>query len=492
MENLPWSPKLKIDRFEWIGLFLFVLGHSIAAYFSFGYNHPDEHFQILEFAAYFTGINTDTSILPWEYRSQIRPWFQPFLHAIPMKVLSNLGVYQAFNLAAAFRVFYAALNLAAIWSLWSVFKKKFQIDPKWFLLIGTLWFFPYLHVRNSSENLSGIFLTFAFTFLMSGRSAWWSGLAFGFAFLARFQIALGLAGMGIVLLLRDRKITLDHLKLLSGFLMVVVFGAILDRIGYGNWVFTPYLYFKVNLVDGVAATYNPYPWYQYFIWILQLNPVISLPLFAGIFLYARKEKRDPLAWFVISFFLLHLFITNKEYRFLFPVMNLVALMVIHAYQGSEARWFKAPYLPLYLITSTLGLYISSFHGAAVGALWCVHAADRHGMPGETWLSNRDFVAQFSNNYYRINHIKLQLYGTDTDLASVLPGARPVRVLLDAKIGDENTQRVLKFLSQENCKLEESGLPNFIFAFKDKFPILQKVAYRALFYCTKEKSEQNIK
>ena len=482
MVSLPWSPNSKIDRFEWIGIFLFLLGHAIAAYFSFGYNHPDEHFQILEFAAFFTGINSDPSILPWEFRAQIRPWFQPFLHAIPMKGLSALGIYQAFNLAAFFRAFYAALNLAALWSLWSVFKKRFHIDPRWFLLIGTLWFFPYLHVRNSSENLSGIFLTFAFAFLLSGRSAWWTGITFGFAFLARFQIALGLAGMGIALLIRERRITRDHLKLFLGFLGVVLLGTAIDKIGYGNWVFTPYLYFKVNLVDGVAATFNPYPWYQYFIWILQLNPIVSLPLFFGIFLYARKEKTDPLAWFVISFFALHLFITNKEYRFLFPVMNLVVLMAIRAYQGSENRWFRGPYLHAYLFTSALGLYISSFHGASVGALWCVHAADRHGKSGETWLSNRDFITQFSNNYYRIDHLKVQLYATDKDLASMLPAARPIRVLLDAKIGEENTLRVIDLLTRENCTLKESGLPNFIFAFKEKFPMLQKIAYRALFDC----------
>ncbi len=483
MASLLWNRISKLDRFEKIGLFLFVLGHACAAYFSFGYNHPDEHFQILEFADYFIGLKADSSSLPWEFRSQIRPWFQPFLHALPMKLLLSLGWYQAFDLLAAFRVLYAALNLAALWSLWRVFKDKFAIDPKWFLLIGTLWFFPYLHVRNSSENLSGIFLTFAFAVFFGGGRSFLCGLLFGFAFLARYQIALGLAGFALAILARERRITGDHLRMLGGFLIVVGLGAVLDRIGYGNWVLAPYLYFKVNLVDGLAATFNPYPWYQYFIWILQLNPVVSLPLFLGILVYAKKEKIDPLAGFVLTFMSLHFLITNKEYRFFFPLMNLVVLMSIRAFQDSPQRWFSAPYLTAYLGTSILGFYVSTFHGAALGSLWCIHTAHRFGSAGETWLSNRDFVSEFRNNYYRLDQIRVRTYGTEVELSEALKEhSPPTRVMIDAKISEENTGRLMNLLRNRGCEVETSALPDFVFSLRDRFPFIDKIAYRALYRC----------
>jgi len=458
------------------------LGHLIASYFSFGYNHPDEHYQILEFAAHFTGLNPDSSSLPWEYQAQIRPWLQPFLHAIPMKALSILGLYQPFDLAAFFRVFYSALNLASLWAIWTSFKKKFNLDPRWFLLIGTLWFFPYLHVRNSSENLSCIFLTFAFAAFMSEKGLLRVGILFGLAFLARYQVALGLLGLGIGLVIRDRRITFPRLKLLRGFTLVVGFGALLDRIGYGNWVLTPYRYFKVNLIDGVAARFNPYPWYQYFIWIVQLNPVVSLPLFFGVFLYAKKQKMDPLSWFVISFFGLHLFITNKEYRFLFPILHLAVLMSIVAYQGTRERWFKKPYLLAYGASSALAFFASTTHGASLETLWCIHMADRYGIKGETWLSNRDFLTQFHSTYYRLDRIQIELYRTPAELEPLLARFGSVKVIVDAKYGEENTQAILKLLETKGCQIITSSQPLFIFGFREQLPILDRMAYRALYTC----------
>ena len=482
MASWLWNQKSSPDRFERIGIALFVLGHAVATWFSFGYNHPDEHFQILEFAAYFTGINQDPAILPWEYAARIRPWFQPMIHALPMKVLSLLGCYQAFNLATVFRALYSLANLWALWSLWNEFKSRFKIDTRWFLLIGTLWFFPYIHVRNSSENLSGIFLTFAFSAWMAGRGMFQCGLWFGFAFLARYQVALGVAGLGVCLLWQDRKITRSHLTLLAGFLSVVALGALVDRVGYGEWVFAPYRYFKVNLIDGVAATFNPYPWYQYFIWILELNPVVSLPLFFGVIFYAKKEKLDPLSSFVLAFFFIHLFITNKEYRFLFPLMNLVALMTIRAFHESPRRWLKAPFLSAYGISSGLGFFISSFHGASAGSLWCVHAADRLGKPGETWLSNRDFVQEFRINYYRIPHLGLALFSSASDLEQKLSKTPPTHVLLDAKIGDPNTRDMIQVLNQRKCSIEMSDFPVSLLDWQDRFPTLKKIAYRAVYWC----------
>ncbi|MBU6153371.1 MAG: hypothetical protein KGP28_03620 [Bdellovibrionales bacterium] len=482
MESSPWNPFPKLDRFEWIGLFLFFVGHSLAAHFSFGYNHPDEHYQILEFAAHFAGVNADPSALPWEFRLQIRPWFQPLLHAIPMKLLSLAGLHQAFTLTEVWRFVYASLNLAALWTLWQTFKKRFGIDPKWFLLLGTLWFFPYIHVRTSSENLSGIFLTFAFAGLFSGRRWFLYGSLFGFAFLARYQIALGLFGLGVSLLLIDRKIKPHHLKLLAGFMSVVLLGFLLDRIGYGAWAFTPYRYFKTNIVDGVAATFNPYPWYQYFIWIFEMNPLVSLPLFFGVFLYAKKEKQDPMAWFVLSFFLIHLLITNKEYRFLFPILNLVAMMCIRAYQDSGKLWFDRAYLSVYLLSTLLGFSVSTLHGASLESLWGVHMADRHGSAGEAWLSNRDFISETKKLYYRVDGIKLHLFSQEKELSEQLPHLRPIRVLVDYKFNDENASGVLGLLDRENCKPEAFALPGFIFKLRDQIPLLRRLPYRALYFC----------
>jgi phosphatidylinositol glycan class B len=319
---------LKTDHYTKLALFSLLVGHILAAYFSFGYHHPDEHFQILEWANYFIGNTPDASHLPWEFGAQIRPWFQPLCHAFLLKTFSMIGI-NPFDMAFFFRLIYAALNIWSIVALWNYFEKKYELNSKWFLILSLLWFFPYAHVRTSSENLAGIFLSFGLLILLknfsSARHFFIAGLLFGFAFLSRFQIALGLVGLSLALLNMDHGFRKKHGLMIAGFLLPVGLGALFDRLGYGNWVFTPYQYFKVNILDQVAAQYNPYPWYQYLLWIGQLNPLISLPLFYGVIRYSLKNKQDILTAFVMSFFILHCFITNKEYRFLLPILNIVPI-----------------------------------------------------------------------------------------------------------------------------------------------------------------------
>ena len=471
-----------LSQAEKIGLYLLAFTHLLAAYFSFGFHHPDEHYQILEFANYWAGFTQDSSALPWEFGAQIRPWFQPMIHGVVMKATQALGVYNPFSVAFFFRALYSALNIWGMWLLWIEMKRRFTLNPKWFLVVSLIWFFPYIHVRTSSENLAGIFITFAFAYYFKHQKYFWTGILFGFAFLARYQIALGIFGLGLYFLIRDRKITKSHLMLLTGFLAPVALGVVLDRIGYGNWVFTAYRYFKVNLVDGVAATFNPYPWYQYFIWILQLNPFISIPLFLGTLLYAKRIKSDELSFFVLIFFILHMGITNKEYRFLFPVLNLVIFMAVVGFQEMDEWLFKKKPFGLFAGINTVAFCVSSLHGASVQTLWPVHMANRYAEPGETWISNRDYLDQFSRGYYHLQDHHVIIVHTGDELERELTLHPKIKVLIDGQFQDPITQGLIKVVDAHSCKIITSSQPLFLFSFREAFPAINRLTYKAVYQC----------
>ena len=473
---------LFIKKPEGLALVVLAFFHLLASYFSFGFHHPDEHFQILEFANFWVGLVPDSSALPWEFGAQIRPWFQPMIHGSAMKLAMMLNLYNPFTMAFIFRMLYSAFNIWGMWLLWGEFKKRFSLNPNWFLWISLIWFFPYIHVRTSSENLCGIFLTFAFVLFLRNKDLFWIGLLFGFSFLARYQVALGIFGFGIYLLYRDRKITLAQVRLLLGFLIPVALGVVLDRIGYGEWVFTPYRYFKVNLVDGVAATFNPYPWYQYFIWILQLNPLISIPLFLGCVFYAKRMKFDALTAFVFSFFILHLFITNKEYRFLFPLLNLVPFMAAVGFQEFGDLIFSKRNLYAYSFINLIGFSISSLHGASVETLWCVHVANRYAEPGETWLSNRDYLDQFSKGYYRLNDHHILIFHNGAELETLLAARPNSKVLIDGQLRDASTQSSMAVMEKYNCSILTSARPAFLFKLRTQFPGIDRLAFKAVYQC----------
>ncbi len=482
----------RIHRYEKMGLLFLVFGHLIAAYCSFGYNHPDEFFQILEFADHWTGLLRDPTILPWELGAQIRPWFQPLIHALPMKLLSQADLYQPFTLAYVFRLIYSAANIGSLWLLWRKAKEKYSIDPRWFVVVGSLWFFPYLHVRSSSENLSGIFITFAFwAFLCESKSVL-TGIFFGFSFISRFQTALGLVGLATRLLIQDKRITREHWKMFLGFLIPVGIGVILDRIGYGNWVFTPYRYFKVNLIDGVSSTYNPYPWYQYLIWITQLNPFVSIPLITGLVFYAKKQKLDPLISFILSYALIHFFISNKEYRFYFPLMNGVGILAVAGLNEARDRWFKPIPILLYSLTSVIAFGVSTLHGASLKPLWPVHMADRYGSHGETWLSNEDYLHEFEAGYYRLENHHVEVFRSAPELekmlesrqldSSQLNSKRPVKVLIDLPFQDPFTESVIALMNQKHCSIKTAAIPVGIFQWTKRVPAINRLRYQVIYEC----------
>ena len=487
------------DRYIKFGLLSLFVGHLIAAYTSFGYHHPDEHFQILEWAHYFVGLAPNATHLPWEFAAQIRPWFQPLLHAFFLKCFVTLGIYNPFSAAFFFRLVYAALNIWSLLALWKYFQEKYSLSTKWFFLTSLLWFFPYIHVRTSSENLSGIFLSFALLTLVKNTNFFRAGLLFGFAFLARYQIALGLVGLGGALLLADHGIRKKHWVLLLGFLVPVGIGALLDRWGYGNWVFTPYQYFKVNLVEHVADHYNPYPWYQYFLWIAQLNPFISLPLFYGLLRFSfqnlKRNNFDVFTAFTASFFILHCFITNKEYRFLLPVMNFVPFMSIAYFQTADFHkkheiWFKklfwAPaFLIFYIILNLISFSVSTLHGASTQTLWAVHTvnASFRSYPHSVWLSNRDYLDISHQRFYNLNDVQgfqpheLHVYHDSSELLALKQQYPDSNILIDGNLRDSLTKNFMEVMETSGCKVISRAFPK-ILSEKARIP------YQVLYHCEK--------
>ena len=52
----------------------------VTAWRSETFFHPDEHFQVVEFASHLLGW-TPADALPWEFAAQMRPWLQPLAYA---------------------------------------------------------------------------------------------------------------------------------------------------------------------------------------------------------------------------------------------------------------------------------------------------------------------------------------------------------------------------------------------------------------------------
>jgi len=304
---------------------------SIAAWCTIGYHHPDEHFQIWEFANYKLG-NIQASDLPWEFAAQMRPGLQPFLAYSLVVVARALGLDNPYVQVFLMRLLcgVAALFIYWKWAEWLERDLKNPDAARW-MRIGLLffWLMPYLNVRFSSENTSAICFFGGLLLLVrefenpKNRFSWQillAGLLLGLSFFFRYQIAFAVIGLGAWLLFKSRPGMLQWTALATGALIALGLGFVSDFWLYGEWVCAPYNYFFSNIIEGKAANFgiSPFWWYLTEMPIALLPPMsVLLILFCALGIWYKPSH--VLTWCLVPFVLAHSLVAHKEVRFLFPM-----------------------------------------------------------------------------------------------------------------------------------------------------------------------------
>jgi len=293
----------------------------VTAFFSKGFHHFDEHFQILEFAR-FKLLSTLPTDLPWEFQAQMRSSLQPWLVIFVHKSLRVLNLENPFLVTLILRLLTAVFAWAASVTLLKTFEK--EVPEKWLTkLVIPLSFFFWLSVYNgvrfSSENWGGIF--FALGLCLALRSPFLAGALLGISFLSRFQMGLMIFGLGLWLILIKKASLRELLKLALVFGTLLIFGLLLDHEFYGGWPVTFWNYFENNLIQGKAAQFGVQPWYEYFkVLFMDLIPPFSLFFIAGLLAFFWFYPKHVLTFSLVPFLVVHSALEHKEARFLFPML----------------------------------------------------------------------------------------------------------------------------------------------------------------------------
>jgi phosphatidylinositol glycan class B len=328
-----------------------LITYTVAAWFSKGYYHPDEHFQILEFANLKLG-KLSSQELPWEYAAGMRSSFQPWIAYLSIKWLSLAGCFNPY-----FQTFFLRLCTAlfAVYSISCFVKANMKSIPGnlglgYLLLSYFLWFLPFINVRFSSEAWAGLWFLLAVSQIPADRpltTAEWLkvGIFSGIAFLCRFQagfMLLGLLGWLIVVKRISRK---EVGWLVAMWVIIISIGVILDRLYYGRWVLSVWNYFEANILNGAAASFGTMPWYTF---IYQLMTAALFPLgvlvILCLLLVAIEDSKSILIWCVCPLLVCHLIVAHKEVRFLFPVVNFIPLLLIRGVQYSRIYMARVPWV----------------------------------------------------------------------------------------------------------------------------------------------------
>jgi phosphatidylinositol glycan class B len=119
-----------------------------------------------------------------------------------------------------------------------------------------------------------------------------------------------------------------------GFLVVSGLMVLVDCWGYGQFVFTPYEYLKVNIFEDKVSSFGKSPWWFYLNkTVIKLLPFWGLAAVFGIFLLIRdffkNELYKKLLIFIFLFLVIHHLIGHKELRFLYPIFIFTLIPFSH-------------------------------------------------------------------------------------------------------------------------------------------------------------------
>lgn len=319
--------------------------------FSDGFYHPDEYFQILEYA-HMKLFGTSPEELPWEYQTMMRPGFQPLIAYGFGKLLTAIRFYDPYILQALLRLFSGALSVIALLLFCRAIRPFFRTEneEKWYLILGFfVWFMAYFHVRFSSETLSGNLLLLLVSMLLLFRQKdrrhpflWglWMGLLAGTAFIVRFQVGFALLGFGVWLLVYLRKGSLLT-GLGLGVVTMLGIGTVADRWLYGTWTCTPMNYLHENILQGHIDSFGIDPWWYYLAYIpLEGGILFGVLLLVAVVVFIWKNLRHPLTWMLIPFLIAHQAIGHKEVRFLFPFLAFAPFILVWACRNIPTRIFQ--------------------------------------------------------------------------------------------------------------------------------------------------------
>ncbi|OYU96932.1 MAG: hypothetical protein CFE21_01195 [Bacteroidetes bacterium B1(2017)] len=334
---------------------------AITCWFSLGFRHGDEHYQIFEFARYFAGLNTSMA-MAWEFVTQMRPAIQPLLTFLGIKFLDGIGFSDPFFQAFCFRLVSAGLLFYSI----NIFVKKDSELGSTYLLFFMLFFCltPYIGARYSSEGMAVPFFVLMIAKsreLKGSKDFLVLGLLAGLTFAFRYQMAFALIGLGVWYLL-NRGFKMKEIgMILLGFFSVFIGSTLLDRLFYGNWVCAPFNYFYQNIVLNKASNYGVDPWYAYFLKLLKEG--FWLP---GLFVllsfcyYTFKRPKDILTLSVWFFLIGHMLVAHKEARFMLPIVPLIPYFVWFAIQDIRPKQVQKVALFIMLCANFILLWPASF------------------------------------------------------------------------------------------------------------------------------------
>jgi GPI mannosyltransferase 3 len=459
------------------GLIMWSMAISFCLFFLNSVNNvnalaPDEHFQIIEFAA-FKQNKVAATDLAWEYAAKERQALQPFIAFCLFQTLDFLGITGHVDQLVILKILNSLFTLFCIYCFAAATLHYFRpaYQPFYILASFFIWFVPAFYIRFTSETFSQCLLLLACSYFLEERNGknflFFAGYILGFTFFARFQSAFSMLGLFLGLFIFRGYRLNEYFKIASGSLISLGTCVLIDRWFYNEWVFTPWRYLSYQIFQGVANDFGTLPFYQYLTYLLTFSTAIFgvLFLFCLLVPIILKKSLNTIYLIVFSTLALLSLIGHKEFRFLLGILLFFPFLLILSMQSISERFvwvsriFRNRYvIAVFLLINTWFTVISILrnediirgHGDSLAS-----AVTRN-------YSNRSIKLLYPDDHY--HPFKIDAYVPKSD------NSRGQRTWLWKKFlmpGDYQDQRVV---SLEDPRLFErqKGRTNLLYINKERF------------------------
>lgn len=435
-----------------------------AAIFSKGYGWQDDHYLVIEAAQSWVDGTDYNRWLPAENVTTPsgHSFFYPGIHYFLFSLLKKISVTDPQLKMYIVRFLHAIFSLLIVFLGFKICERLSDKRTAAFtgLLLAALWFMPFLSVRNLVEFVCIPFLMLGVWTIMKAEENkrpllqfLIAGIWFGLALNTRYQSALFIGGVGLVLL-NQKKFTP---ALLLGCMVAFMFALIQLPVDYALW-HRPFAefgeYVRYNIAS--AGDYLSQPWYFYLILIAGLLiPPVSIFLMFGFF---RQWKKHLLIFLpTLLFFIFHSYFENKQERFILTIVPFIIILGSVGWTNymctTSGKFIRHKWIPVFFWSINIILLIPvtvtySKKAKVESMIYLSHNEYKNSFIIEDGNHNSDYVMMSHfylnnwNSYYQINE--------STDRKNFIEG-----------FSKGNLPGYVVFLEEKNLEKRVSDLKQFI-------------------------------
>jgi hypothetical protein len=286
---------------------------------------PDEIYQSIEQAH---RLVFGYGMVPWEFRDGARSWVFPGLLAGAIKFATWFGARTGPDVVHAAK---GLMVILAVWGVIATMKLANNLGGRNAAFLAGVWYalYPASIVYGSrcmSEMASAPVLATAAWLALDGKNKKREfGFAAGGGAVAALAIYLryqnGLIGVGLFLTLLARRRWWDLLYFSVAAFVVGMLGGWLDKLTWGDWFHSFFVYWKFNVVEGKASKWGVAEASYYATTVWTSTGWVLILIGVGFLLSLRRAAILMLTLCLFTAALVNT--PHKEYRFVMPMVPLV-------------------------------------------------------------------------------------------------------------------------------------------------------------------------